>query len=242
MLRRLRGEPLGAGAGKGNESRIYVRDRKAGSTELVSHAPDDYGRGCVSPSISADGRMVAYQDSYSNGPRGDDWGDIFVHDRLTKRERHVDATHDGAEADKASTTPLISADGKTVAFNSYATNLVPGADPNTGWNPFVRNLRTGALQRVDGVQPTDIAAADAISADGSKLLFSSAGAGQEGLYLRDLRSGEDKLVTPGTDGEPNGGEGVIDRDGSVAAFSGYDGDFVPGDGNDTSDVFVRYVR
>ncbi|MGX1881456.1 TolB family protein [Streptomyces sp. NPDC055287] len=226
-------------------SRVYVLDRRTGRAERISHSPDDAtgARGCSVGSISADGKKVAYQDSYVNGPRGDDWGDIYVYDRATKTEVHADATHDGAAADKASTTPLLSADGSTVAFNSYATNLVPGTDPNRGWNPFVRDLRTGTLKRIDGITPTDVSGADGISADGTKLLLSSSGS-VAGHYLRDLRTGKDVLATPGLDGKPRGAAPVtLSADASTVAFGGYDdGNFVPGDTNGESDVFVRRLR
>ncbi|MET9511768.1 hypothetical protein ABZX62_25450 [Streptomyces flavidovirens] len=227
-------------------SRVYVLDRKTRKTERISHSPDDAtgARGCAVGSISADGKKIAYQDSYVNGPRGDDWGDIYVYDRTTKSEVHADATHDGAKADKASTTPLLSADGSTVAFNSYATNLVPGADPNRGWNPFVRDLHTGTLKRIDGVAPTDISGADGISADGRKLLLSSSGPVVSAHYLRDLRTGKDVLATPGQDGKPQGAAPVtLSADASTVVFGGYDdGNFVPGDTNGEPDIFVRRLR
>ncbi|WP_051338514.1 TolB family protein [Streptomyces flavidovirens] len=226
-------------------SRVYVLDRRTRKAERISHSPDDAtgARGCTVGSISADGRKVAYQDSYTNGPRGDDWGDIFVYDRTTKKEVHADATHDGAKADKASTTPLLSADGSTVAFSSYATNLVPGTDPNRGWNPFVRDLRTGTLKRIDGIAPTDISGADGISADGRKLLYSSSGS-VSAHYLRDLRSGKDVLATPGLDGTPRGAApATLSADASTVVFGGYDdAKFVPGDTNGEADIFVRRLR
>ncbi|MFJ6699148.1 TolB family protein [Streptomyces sp. NPDC091272] len=227
-------------------SRVYLYDRTTKKAVRVSRTPDDAdgARGCVAGSISADGRKVAYQDSYTNGPRGDDWGDIFVYDRTTGKTVHADATYDGAEADRASTTPVLSADGSTVAFQSYATNLVPGTDPNRGWNPFVRDLRTGALTRVDGRKPADIAGLHGLSADGSKVLYSTFGEASQGLWLRDLRTGGDVLASPAQDGSAQDmSGGALSADASTAAFAGGDeGNFVPADTNGHRDVFVRHLR
>ncbi|MFD3512135.1 TolB family protein [Streptomyces sp. NPDC058657] len=225
--------------------RVYLYDRTTGKAERISHSPDDAdgARGCFVGSVSDDGTKVVYQDSYLNGPRGDDWGDIFVYDRTSKKTVQADATYNGAEADKASTTPLLSADGRTVAFQSFATNLVPGTDPNRGWNPFVYDLRTKKLTRVDAPTPTDISAVQGLSADGSKLLYSRSGSA-EGHYVRDLRTGKDVLATPGLDGKGKGaGSSVLSADASAVAFSGYDeSQFVAGDTNGEADVFLRRLK
>ena len=224
-------------------ARVYLYDRTTKKAVRVSRTPDDAdgARGCSAESISADGSKVAYQDSYTNGPRGDDWGDVFVWERSTRKIVHADATYNGAKADKASTTARLSADGSTVAFQSYATNLVPGTDPNRGWNPFVRDLRTGKLSRIDGRKPTDISGVEGLSADGGKLMYSTSGEGSVGLWVRDLRTGADVLATPAQDGTPRGAAaGALSADGSTVSFTGYDdGNFVPGDTNGQADVFLR---
>ncbi|GHH51820.1 TolB family protein [Streptomyces candidus] len=225
--------------------RVYLYDRTTGKTERISHSPDDAdgARGCFVGSVSDDGSKIVYQDSYTNGPRGDDWGDVFVHDRTTGKTVQADATHNGAEADKASIEPRLSGDGSTVVFNSYATNLVPGTDPNRGWNPFVYDLRSKELTRIDAPVPTDITTASSLSGDGSKVLYSRSGS-SAGQWVRDLRSGRDTLATPGLDGSPQGvGSSALSADASTVAFSGYDdGTFVAGDTNGEPDVFVRRLR
>ncbi|WP_433545518.1 TolB family protein [Streptomyces sp. CA-294286] len=225
--------------------RVYLYDRATGRTERISHSPDDAdgARGCFVGSVSDDGSKVVYQDSYTNGPRGDDWGDVLVHDRTTGKTVQADATHDGAEADKASVEPRLGGDGTTVVFHSYATNLVPGTDPNRGWNPFVYDLRSKKLTRIDAPVPTDITTASGLSADGRKVLYSRSGSSQ-GQWVRDLRTGRDTLATPGLDGSPRGvGSSALSADASTVAFSGYDeGTFVAGDTNGEPDVFVRRLR
>ncbi|MFI5805379.1 TolB family protein [Streptomyces sp. NPDC051561] len=235
-----------SGADDGN--RVYLLDRTTGKTVRVSHSPDMTNgfRSTGAGSISDDGGKIAYYDGYINGPRGDDWGDIYVWDRTTGKEVHADATYNGAQADKASTTPLLSGDGTKVAFQSFATNLVPGTDPNRGWNPFVRDLTTGKLSRVDGIAPTDISGVSGISRDGRQLLISSnsSTSGESGIYVRDLTTGASTLASPGLDGKPQGaGSSAMSADGSTVAFSGYDESrFVEGDTNGESDVFLRRLR
>jgi Tol biopolymer transport system component len=85
------------------------------------------------PSISADGRYVAFESYASNlvpGDTNDSW-DVFVHDRLTGQTTRVSVASDGTQGNGSSWWPSISAEGRYVAFMSDALNLVPG-DTN-GW-------------------------------------------------------------------------------------------------------------
>ncbi|MBE8474362.1 TolB-like translocation protein [Streptomyces justiciae] len=224
---------------------VYVRDLRAHRTERIS--PDaGPGHSFRAPSLSADGRKVAYQDITGTPPRGD-YSDLYVHDRRTGGTVQADTTHDGSSADKAATAPLLSADGFTLAFTSGASNLVPGADPNSSFNPFVRDLRTGTLTRVDATVPgpEGVLSADAISADGTKLLLDvwAVLTTEDAAHIRDLRTGTDVLVTPNQDGDPGHAvDARMDARARTVAFSGFDDErFVPGDTNGVQDVFVRKV-
>ena len=225
---------------------LYVRDLRAHRTERIS--PDaGPGHSFRAPSLSADGREVAYQDIVGTPPRGD-WSDLYVHDRRTGRTVQADTPYDGGPADKAATGPLLSADGSTLAFTSGASDLVPGPDPNSSFNPFVRDLRTGTLTRVDAVLPgpEGVLSADALSADGTKLLLDVRPilTTEDAGYVRDLRTGTDVLVTPDRDGGPAGAvDARMDARARTVVFSGFDSErFVPDDGNGVQDVFVRRVR
>ena len=94
-----------------------------------------------SPAISADGRFVAFDSEATNLVPGDtnDASDVFVRDRQTGTTRRVSVSSGGAQGNGASFDPAISADGRFVAFNSDATNLVPG-DTNGAADVFVRTL------------------------------------------------------------------------------------------------------
>ncbi|MDX3513429.1 hypothetical protein PV755_31770 [Streptomyces caniscabiei] len=225
--------------------RVMLLDRKTQEVRRVSREPDGsktYHR-CEQVAMSANGRKVAYLEGYS-GPVTGDQGDILVYDRKSGRTVHADATHDGAPATTSAVGPVLSADGSKVGFNSLATNLVPQADTNDGWNAFVRDLRTGTLQRYDGHAPTDLTLLSDLSCDGSKLLLNTADANRTslGLILRDLRTGQEELLSPGQDGKPvTVGDAALSGDESTVVFESYYPGLVPEDTNLIGDVFVRGV-
>src|SRR3989344_5832168 len=94
----------------------------------------------VEPAISADGRYVAFASNASNLVPGDTnaegISDVFVHDRDTGVTTRVSDNSFGVVGNNDSTLPVISADGRYVAFGSNASNLVPG-DTNDAWDVFV---------------------------------------------------------------------------------------------------------
>jgi Tol biopolymer transport system component len=121
---------------------VFVHDRQSGQTTRVSAASDGaQGNGWSAfPSISADGRYVAFVSRASNlvsGDTNDTW-DVFVHDRQSGQTTRVSAASDGAQGNGWSAFPSISADGRYVAFVSRASNLVSG-DTNDTWDVFVHD-------------------------------------------------------------------------------------------------------
>lgn len=102
-----------------------------------------------SPSISGDGRRVAFASLASNAVSGDTNGthDIFVRDRVLRRTIRVSASSSGAQANGRSHWPAISADGRYVAFVSIASNLAPGDEQGT-WDVFLHDLVTRKTIRV----------------------------------------------------------------------------------------------
>ena len=101
------------------------------------------------PSISADGRFVAFESLASNLVPGDTngVGDVFVHDRQTGTTERVSVSSAGTQGNGDSAVPSISADGRFVAFVSVASNLVPG-DTNGRLDVFVHDRQTGTTERV----------------------------------------------------------------------------------------------
>jgi Tol biopolymer transport system component len=123
-------------------SDIFLHDTMLGETTRVSVASSGAQADCYSdfPSISADGRYVSFYSCASNLVDGDSNGrfDVFVRDRYTHRTTRVSLASDGTQADADSSRGTISPDGRYVAFDSYATNLVIG-DTNEFIDVFVRD-------------------------------------------------------------------------------------------------------
>lgn len=145
----------------------------SGVTELVSLAGDGSQGNDTSnsPSISLDGRYVAFVSHADNLVAGDTNGlrDIFVYDRQADTVERVNVSSGGAEANHYSQWPAISADGRYVAFHSYASNLV-GGDTNGAPDVFLHDRETGTTERISvssgGAQGNGSSLAPAISADG----------------------------------------------------------------------------
>src|SRR5438132_192115 len=132
---------------------VFVRDRKTGKTTRVSvdsHGAQGNGDS-DGPSISADGRFVAFLSTAGKLVGGDTNGarDVFVRDRKAGKTRRVSVGPHGAQGKGASFVPSISANGRFVAFSSVASNLVAG-DTNTASDIFVRDRKRRKTTRRSG--------------------------------------------------------------------------------------------
>src|SRR5262249_50166270 len=129
----------------------FVHDMLTGSTTRVSVASDGTQADSTSfqPTISLDGRYVAFPSGSSNLVPNDtnDTIDVFVHDMLTGSTTRVSVSSSGTQANDYSLYPSISADGRYVAFASYASNLVSN-DTNGTSDIFVHDMLTGSTTRV----------------------------------------------------------------------------------------------
>jgi Tol biopolymer transport system component len=241
-----------------HETHVYVRDRTTRTTEIVSERPDGQSTNgpADEPSLSADGRYVAFM-SQSEGlvPGDDNLGpDVFVRDRATGTTEAVSVSSAGALPKyilgrPESAQPSISADGRYVAFSSNARDLVPG-DGDGDVDIFVRD-RVGGTTRMTSVTATGEPAAGgsserpSISADGRHVAFHSdagnlspgGGFGTLDIILFDAASGVTKPLTIGRDGGDNSIFPSLTADGSQVAFASLNSDLVPNDTNGVIDVF-----
>jgi archaellum component FlaF (FlaF/FlaG flagellin family) len=163
---------------------IFVHDRLTGATERVSvsSSGEQANALCKGGPTSEDGRYLVVQSIASDLVPGDtnDCVDIFVRDREMGTTERVSVASDGTQSNINSYSASISADGRCVAFNSYASNLVLG--DNSGWcDVFVRDRGSGTTERVsvasDGTEGDNDSGTDlsgtSISADGRCVLFAS---------------------------------------------------------------------
>src|SRR5262245_33501646 len=164
---------------------VFVRDRLLGTTERVSVSSNgkqgDGASGVLDlmggPSISGDGRFVAFSSESSNLVHGDNNGtaDVFVRDRLTGVTTRVSVASDGTQANAGGTEPAISRDGRFVAFVSFSDNLVP--DGNFTADIFVHDDQTGVTERIsqapDGSDANSQSFMPLVNADGRFVYFTS---------------------------------------------------------------------
>ncbi|MFM2067269.1 MAG: Poly(beta-D-mannuronate) epimerase 7, partial [Pseudomonadota bacterium] len=131
-----------------------------------------------SAALSADGRYVAFDSFASNLVTSDANGrnDIFVKDRQTGMLTLVSVDAGGHAGNADSYVPTLSADGRVVAYQSFASNLLAG-DTNGVSDIFVKNLATGAITRAStgaaGTQANSDSMAPSMSADGNLVAFYS---------------------------------------------------------------------
>lgn len=244
---------------------VFRHDTKTGRTTLVSrsssgaHADADSFSGV----LSANGRFVAFASEASNLSADDKnrGQDVFIRDlkrgttRLVSRTPGAKAVNNGPEA------PEISGDGRYVAYESDADNLVQG-DTNDSYDLFVRDLKQRRTVRVsvgsNGEQGSDLISAYAISPDGRSVAFSSnspayaagdtnpSGDGDPGsegydVFLRDLDAGTTRRVNVGPQdvaGDADADDPAFSGDGRHLAFASKASNLVAGDANGVWDSFV----
>lgn len=236
---------------------IFVRDLVAYTTTCVSTASNgnQADNNSYRPALSQDGRYVVFASLAGNLVPDDTNGkyDIFVHDRQTQQTQRVSIASNGQQADGYSWRPQISGDGRFIAFESYAANLIPD-DTNGAMDIFVHDRDTGQTQRVNvgpgGSQSTSGSTACSISADGRYVAFESAAPnlvpddtnGYPDVFVHDRDTGITARVSIRSDGQETHGASwgsSISADGRFVAFDGPVSDLIPDDTNGIRDVFVH---
>jgi len=237
---------------------VYVHDNKTGKTEVASVSSDGTLGNDLSfwASLSSDGRYVAFMSAATNlldSDQNHDW-DVFVHDMKTGETKRISLASDGAESNAQSEYPVISADGRYVAFASDATNLVAG-DTNGYRDVFEYDRKSGEIIRIsvasDGTQAnegTELGAI-AISGDGKFVAFASMASNLVAddtnqvwdIFVHDRLTGLTSRVSVANDGtQANAGSyGVsITADGRYVAFGSNATNLVSGDTNGVQDVYI----
>ncbi|HYC22051.1 MAG TPA: DUF4215 domain-containing protein, partial [Candidatus Bathyarchaeia archaeon] len=222
---------------------------RAETTERVSLGPGGVQANNVSdfPALSADGRFVAFQSDATNLVAGDTnfHTDIFVYDRQNDTIERVSVDSNGVQANDDCLNPAMSADGRFVAFESRATNLIAN-DTNGVLDVFVHDRTTGVTERVSvdsgGVERSAISRNAAISDDGRYVAFDGTNPNRTDVYVHDRTTGATALMSAtstGGSGNGNSGLAAISSDGRYVAFQSGATNLVPGDTNNDFDIFVR---
>lgn len=215
---------------------IFVRDRFLNLTERVSVAgTSTQGNNSSSwPTISADGRFVAFESLATNFVANDQNGarDIFVYDRVLHAIERVSVPAAGGEGNGDSFLPRISADGRFVVYQSVASNLTAG-DTNNKTDVFVRDRFLGTTVRAsvanDGSESNGYSFRPEITADGTRVVFESDATnlaandnnGHTDIFIRNLSNGTTSLISVAPDGAPGDGDSYdasITPDGNFVLF------------------------
>jgi Tol biopolymer transport system component len=207
------------------------------------------------PSISADGRFVAFHSVATNLVAGDTnaGSDVFVHDRLTGTTERVSVDSSGAQSSGQSSFPSISASGRFVAFASTSTDLVPD-DNNSQNDVFVHDRQTGTTERVSvdsaGTEGNSLSFFPSISADGRFVSFASSASnlvgsdnnGSQDVFLRDRQTDTTERVSVSSGGSEGNAFSVrqtISADGRFVVFQSAATNLVGDDNNGADDAFVH---
>lgn len=245
--------PVGAGL------QVYLHDLRSGRTALVSRADDGRPgeRDSFSPSVSADGRFVAFTSLARTLDDADDNDspDVYLHDRITGHTELVSVEEDGTSAGGVVGRPSVSAGGRLVAFATIAA--VDPEDTNETSDVYVHDTRTGETDLVSRAEDGEAADAPshhpAISADGSTVAFASAAGdivpgdddGHEDVFVHHREEGTTELVSQTPQGEPGNDDAhspSLSGDGSRVAFLSEATDLVPAMEGAAPGVDRAYVR
>jgi Tol biopolymer transport system component len=239
---------------------IFWRDLWAGPIVRASlgSAGQESNGDSHGATLSADGRLVAFQSFASNLVAGDTNGvaDIFLRDLVAQTTVCISTGVGGVPADGPSRYPMVSRDGTAVVFESQATNLVPG-DTNGRKDVFVRDLASGQTRRIDvgpaGAEADGDSGAPSFSPDGTHVVFVSYATnlvpndtnGVLDVFVCDLATGALARASEdatGTGGDADASDAYLSGDGRLAVFRSRAGNLVAGDTNTVADVFLKDLQ
>lgn len=242
---------------------VYRFDRVKDVVELVSRSVDGApaNGACAFPTVSDNGRFIAYQSVASNltgAPDGNGVEDVFVTDVKTSVTTRVSRAATGGDANGSSIHPFLSGNGRVVVFSSDATDLVEGDVGPDAFSVFAHTLKTGVTElvsaRLDGTRNALGAFAPSTSRNGRRVAFFSDDPqlvdgdtnGVHDVFVRDRKKGTTLRASIAPTPDPNladlsaldAGRRALSASGRFVVYSSASPDVAPGDPNGGADVFV----
>jgi hypothetical protein len=204
--------------------------------------------------ISRTGRFVAYDSGASNlvPHDGNHAYDVFIRDRDRFRSERISVPAEGGWANGPSYRPAVSAAGRYVAFDSYATNMIAD-DTSGGFDVFVRDRVERTTERASfgpgGVEANGESTGAAISSSGRFIVYESGASnlvaddsnGFVDVFIYDRVAATTELVSTGLGGAASNDVSLnadISGNGRYVAFTSRATNLVEDDDNGQSDVFV----
>lgn len=238
---------------------VFVHDRQTGKTTRVSinSSGEEANSSSTVLAMSPDARYVVFASTATNLVPGVRDGTLhaFVRDRETEETTIASVSSTGEPANAGvwvAFVGAVSADGRYVAFDSKATNLVDD-DTNASLDVFVHDRQKGETTRVsissDGVEGDQSSAYPAMSADGRYVAFASRATnlvkndanGVRDIFVHDRETAETTRVSITIDGQEADDDSrypAISGDGRYVVFNSLATNIVEGDTNETWDVFL----
>lgn len=233
---------------------LYDTLTKKTSRINVSDSGEQANGKSSEPTISRDGRYIAYYSFASNLVSGDtnNTADIFLYDNSTKKTIRVNVNDNGQQANKYGDSPSISGDGRYIAFESDATNLVPG-DTNGKRDIIVRDTLAKKTFRAsissDGAQGNGASYTVCVSDNGRYISFESAATnlvdgdsnGVWDVFVYDNLTQKTSRVSLTNSGKQANGlsySSSISSDGSYIAYNSEATNLTGSDTNGWADIFL----
>lgn len=246
---------------------ILVKDLVTGQLTQVSTGSngEQTNGDSFSPVFSPDGSKMLFSSTSSNLVAGDTNAtqDIFIKDLVTGKVSRISLGNQGEQANGQSGVASFSADGSKIVFASDASNLVAG-DTNNKTDIFVKDLITGAIQRVNTDSNGNQAVGEtrqldtldsfaSFSPEGRWVMFSSEATNlvpgdtnkQRDIFIKDLDTGLTTRITATVNGvEANGFSSYasFSPDGNSVVFHSYASNLTPFDYNAAFDILLQDLR
>ncbi len=233
-----------------------LKNTATGTISFISRESGGAPAFAINPSISGDGRYIAYQSSNNKIVAGDTNGvntDVFIFDRDTKTTEIVSVRTDGVQSDGSCTNPYVSGDGRFVTFLCSDTSL-DARDTNGRSDVYLRDRVAGTTSLISvnsaGVVGNEDALQPSVSDNGRYVVWDSRADNlvtldnnaTSDVFMRDTLLGTTTFVSEnfaGVQGNDESDGARISRIGEYVAFQSFATNFLPG--TSTRNVFRKAI-